>query len=625
MSNKIESGETRISSDPSNKDTRNRPSRQGGNLILSLLAGGGSLATVIGLDVNSQPASAAATEIPRGSGMLTYIRGAENDPKTSIEVGMMLYPGTPIDTAVKLAEGLDLVEPMPKYKDRIRISAAYLTQDPGCDLVNVLNGCNIEVIKKELAITKAAGVIWHVPVIVKAMEDRAAGSATLTSPFETPKIDNAYALDISPPIPRIIDKWAFVHEVIGHEFLKLADARLITGSKTNVGRGYYNCSRSPLETWGWVPTQWKGCESDPEAYIINPVDIMNRGSISNGKFAPEIWPYIDRVMSRLPQGWGEPYGIQIPNPPNVRRLQSTTNLQVYQSPGLEFTIAPQSPPNTTCIELKVMPAANKINGNPDGPGYHNILCGDGFKSINFTRPEMGKGGYFLLPGMSYNWEYRVSTSPTFLNGVDNPGWRWNEFTNPYTGESYIKPTDKGQLLVPARYSDKISLVSPRPGETVGPKSLIQWTNGDTDVFYYEVQASRDPKFETDPTKAIASVYWNLVHGGETKPNNSWQVPAGFELEEGVNWVRIRPRIQGDGTPVDWSQPQSFNVSKTASSKMITHSHPVYGWEPDADYGDGVIGPSKEDMKEWGKVIDYSDSLLAVVKQGSGGSWTIFNP
>ena len=65
---------------------------------------------------------------------------------------------------------------------------------------------------------------------------------------------------------------------------------------------------------------------------------------------------------------------------------------------------------------------------------------------------------------------------------------------------------------------------------------------------------------TNPATAIASVYWNLVHGGETNPLNSWTVPEGFGLNaQSTYYWRVRPRVQGDGTEVAWSTTWTFHT------------------------------------------------------------------
>ena len=113
-------------------------------------------------------------------------------------------------------------------------------------------------------------------------------------------------------------------------------------------------------------------------------------------------------------------------------------------------------------------------------------------------------------------------------------------------------------------------------DTGSSQPSAQWDNKDKDVFYYEVQLSTDPEFKTEADKAEAAVYWNLVHGGETKPINSYQVPDNFPLAAGKTYYwRVRPRIQADGTEVAWSPNFSFRTAADASVQAMQTDFAVY--------------------------------------------------
>lgn len=160
---------------------------------------------------------------------------------------------------------------------------------------------------------------------------------------------------------------------------------------------------------------------------------------------------------------------------------------------------------------------------------------------------MGQGPYVLLPDLGYVWTVRTSAAAHSL-GVGSPEW------GPWTSPRIFR--------MPAVSASGITAVSPATGVTgLGRTPTVQWTDARTDVFYYEVQLSRDPRFETHPVRATSAIYWNLVHGGETVPRNSWAVPAAAALEPGMTYHwRARPRVQGDGTPVEWSLSWSFTVA-----------------------------------------------------------------
>ena len=56
------------------------------------------------------------------------------------------------------------------------------------------------------------------------------------------------------------------------------------------------------------------------------------------------------------------------------------------------------------------------------------------------------------------------------------------------------------------------------------------------------------------------LYWELLHAGVASPPNTYQVSDRFLLEAATSYYwRVRPRIQGDGTPVTWSDVWNFRT------------------------------------------------------------------
>jgi len=152
---------------------------------------------------------------------------------------------------------------------------------------------------------------------------------------------------------------------------------------------------------------------------------------------------------------------------------------------------------------------------------------------NRMRPPLWYG---LLPGMSYTWRVRTTTvSGTPAEG-DWTAWSARAFRTPVVT------------------SESISLISPIQESTVGTLvPTLRWSNSNAAIFYYEVQVSEGPAFNTDPATAIAMVYWELRHGGITNPTNSYTIPQSFPLKAGTTYYwRVRPRVQGDGVSVEWS-------------------------------------------------------------------------
>ena len=198
--------------------------------------------------------------------------------------------------------------------------------------------------------------------------------------------------------------------------------------------------------------------------------------------------------------------------------------QTLQSFGTTLSWSP--PLGTTQFQLQVVPFNN------DGPGVNLIQNA----ASSFTLPAP-PDWYGLLPDMTYFWRIRTTTVTTFPTEKDWSAWSSRIFRTPKVSAT------------------NISVVTPPPGSAV-PNLMptLGWADANPQVFYYEVQVSKDESFNTDPATATAMVYWVLVHGGVTTPTNSYEIPGAFPLEAGTTYYwRVRPRVQGDGLPVSWSQ------------------------------------------------------------------------
>ena len=220
-------------------------------------------------------------------------------------------------------------------------------------------------------------------------------------------------------------------------------------------------------------------------------------------------------------------------------------------PALTWT----NPPGATQYHLQVIPANN------DGPGV-DVHIGSPAGSFQVPPPPQWYG---LLPNMTYTWRGRVSDASSFVDLTDTSWSLWTE----------------RRFRTPTVSSTTISSVSPANDAVVTLATpTLQWANSRSDVFYYEVQLSKDRTFNTDPATATAMVYWELRHGGATTPPNSYTVPAAFPLEANSTYFwRVRPRVQGDGTPVEWSTPVRFftgpsgNLTPTSTPIPSSEQHP----------------------------------------------------
>ena len=153
----------------------------------------------------------------------------------------------------------------------------------------------------------------------------------------------------------------------------------------------------------------------------------------------------------------------------------------------------------------------------------------------------GIGNYVLLPGMSYSWRVRVTYSGTAI-AEDSILW------GPWSRSASLPHTCAKDQFHHASAA--------RTGRICAePAADLRWADNDANIYYYEVQVSKDPQFGNN-----AFLYWELRHGGITQPTNSYTIPAAYPLEaDTVYYWRVRPRVQGDGIPVAWTQPAAFKT------------------------------------------------------------------
>lgn len=245
------------------------------------------------------------------------------------------------------------------------------------------------------------------------------------------------------------------------------------------------------------------------------------------------------MANRLPHLWHE-----------ATDYQST--LEFVTPNNLAATLNFQTSPDAKWKHIQLVPFKN------DGPGA-DLVIGDQdiIQDGKFTipAPVLGKGPYVLLPDMSYTWRFRSSDQIQSPDSSQDVGWgAWNE-------------TQFRTLKVFSKTIHLNNLSGNQASSNLTP--TLTWTNENKQVFLYEIQLSEDSEFETDLKRAKTAVFWNLVHAGATNPPNSWTVPIDaltkkplLAPEKRYYW-RVRPRIQGDGQPVDWTKTGSFRTTADA--------------------------------------------------------------
>lgn len=278
-----------------------------------------------------------------------------------------------------------------------------------------------------------------------------------------------------------------------------------------------------------APNNWWGStqESAIAAVILDAFDDPKLGIVN---FKPP--------LSQAPT-YQEPADCPGPRPMNAPSLVADSLGSVTGDSPLELRW--EAPSDARRFHLQLVPAKN------DGPGVDSIF--DDARRVEgrlFTLPEVTEPGsrFVLLPGMSYTWRVRASNSVEKVGVADASWGPWSPW---------------GSFSTSAVSSDGLTPLSPPTGADVGSVGGIQlaWAHPVSRIFYWEIQVSTDAAFDTDPATATAAVWWMLIHGGVTQPPNSWQTPP---VARGVTYYwRVRPRVQGDGTPVRWGPTWTFRT------------------------------------------------------------------
>ncbi len=360
--------------------------------------------------------------------------------------------------------------------------------------------------------------VWRVRTTsVLTRPTEADWSAWATSNFRTPPTSSSTISRVAP-------------EMFGQVTTRTPT---LTWANSNPGVFYYEVQVSKDHPFG------------PNAFLYNEYVHGGASSPPNSYMIPAAYPlelgefYYWRVRPRI-QGdgtllpWSDTYVFQVVNPNSSPTLtQPPWGDASSMGPLLQWT----QPPGTTWFQVQVIPFNN------DGIGI-DLIIGDSAQvraaQYQVMAPSFGSAdpNYVMLPDMTYVWRVRTATVLTNPTEADWSAWATSSFRTP-----------------PAS-SSTISRVAP---EMFGPVTTrtptLTWTNSDPSVFYYEVQVSNVNVFGPN-----AFLYNEYVHGGVSSPLNSYVLPDAFPLHTGaIYYWRVRPRIQGDGTPLPWSATYVFLV------------------------------------------------------------------
>ena len=225
----------------------------------------------------------------------------------------------------------------------------------------------------------------------------------------------------------------------------------------------------------------------------------------------------------------------------VSTPQPSLPLNGSSLPGVGTQLSWNNPAGTTQIQIQVTPLNN------DGPGV-NLIFGSPIQSYDVPPPVFGTGPYVMLPGATYTWRLRAANAVTAIGETDSS---WGPWSDPRTFTAALPNAGTIQQVGPINGAS-----------TTDTTPTLSWKDGNSAMFYYEVQLSSDKNF--GDAGAVAPVFHNLIHGGVSKPENSWTVPDANALAKGAYYWRIRQRVQatakgGTETGIAWSPAQTFVV------------------------------------------------------------------
>ena len=236
------------------------------------------------------------------------------------------------------------------------------------------------------------------------------------------------------------------------------------------------------------------------------------------------------------------------------------------------------------VYIKREPGLSKLTGQPEGAVLEHYLSGSdvvhSIEEIGLKDPEPVRGitSPWTLGGQSYTYKVKMSPLKEPLIDQDGkPNWddpRWNEFEI-WPGKKTKIPVQTVTEFTPPPTSGSISDKYPADRATVDTLTpLLQWDDAKTNQAYYEVRITEssnrypDGEFIVDPTKAVAAVTWEIIEGGITKPENSYNIKPDYALGPGKEYSwQVRPRVQADGKPVAWSKTWTFRTSADATVKQ----------------------------------------------------------
>ena len=564
MSNKIESVETRISSDPDKNNTGERSSSQGGILPQRLVdkvygvlkdvrqssvgydflypihefltnpkqalkhigkhAPNMGLAAAEAFALGGAVAAVASAEtqqsiLPAG---VTLLHG--DGSRNRLNVLLLDWNGAPLQELQDVANDMFLLAPTDQLKDRVNVYWKRTERNLGCQQTDT-NSCNWVEINKE---TDKVGNINATMVVAKS-NDAFSGNGWSFVPGHGSQPTNhnpsvIFRPEVLPDNVRPGFAALILHELWGHQM------------------GGFNHEGGDV-----MERKTNGFNFQHAQYL---------------RALSELWPHNYYTPALRYQSGGSLLSVD----------------QFNQLPTMELKVPPTDiPAGTKWLKIFIRqedgPAITLVIGAPSV--IDQIRNGE----YKVEAPDMITGKNFILlhdqlvTASLWGTNEDSSTKPGQAPEWDSAAWTqhkaWPDLTVPSTEAKGTWRTPKSTNIIGNLTGAKIA----------GLTQTIRWSNSDPTAFYFEVQMSGDTRFDPNPDTATSFVYWNLVHGGQTE--NTWTVPDNASLAPGKYFFRVRERVQGSGTPAAWSPAFPIEiVSSTQKLEQVALLKEIYDAEID---------------------------------------------
>lgn len=279
--------------------------------------------------------------------------------------------------------------------------------------------------------------------------------------------------------------------------------------------------------------------------------------------------------------------------PVINSIDGKLPVDGMELQALETAIGWVNPAGATQYQIKVIPFNN------DGPGINLIRNVE--TSFTIQPPDISLGTNFvMLPGMSYELWMRVTDANI---AIDENSSLWG-------------PWVKAKFRTPVS-SYTLSSLHPASSKTTGPKPILQWEAANNSIFYWEIQVSPKPVFPDDTWR-----WHNLFHGGILPVSNAWIVPE--SLPAGTYYWRVRPRIQGDGTPEQWGPAWRFTVDPSKPSDAMVYGTMFHDYNGNGTQEKGELGiqngtatfKSTRTLEEFAALPNGLGKYATIAQQGS---------